>query len=221
MKLKTLILQESEAAKKQKRQIPFRWLTHHLSEIYVSLLPDININNSSKITIEFGQQGDEVAFDAMFGCTNVFVEDFDFNKFYSSSPQERNMMLLDEITESLIAIYKRKGENTVDIQSIISTAEKVIETGFCLDTVIKKLQKTTKDKKQKIEIHRILNSEVGEAWKCLVMSDKDSFLLAEKWMTDVPDYLDRTDFFKNAEIKDGFYTIFNALGQAVFQIKID
>jgi hypothetical protein len=220
MNLNTLILQESEGIKISKDKIPFRWLTHHVSEIYINLLPKININNSSKIVIEFGAPGiNEYVVDSVLGCSNIFIENFDFDKFYSLSTHERNLVLINEIKNNLISIYQRRNSNIQDVQSIISTADKVIETGFNLDIKISKLQKTTEDKTKKIEIHRILNSVVGEAWKCVVLNRKDSSI-KEKWMTEVPDFLDRTDFFKKSKIQNNFYMIYGNTDRVTFKIEI-
>lgn len=183
MKLNKLILQESEMARKNNTNSePFRWMAHHVAEIYIYLLPKININESSKITLEFGASTpNDVFFDAMLGCTNVFIEDFDFVEFYKSDTIKRDTMLVNEITKNLIRIYKRRNNREEDIQVILSTAEKVVATEFNLDIPIKRLQKKGKDKK--IEVHRILNSKVGEAWKCIVIETESPFNIREVWMT--------------------------------------
>jgi hypothetical protein len=221
MNLNILILQESEATNISKDKVTFRWLTHHVSEIYIYLLPKINVNNSSKIVIEFGPPGiHQYVIDSILGCSNIFVMDFDFEKFYSLSSAERDLMLINEIKKGLVSIYRRRDNKEEDIQTIISTADKAISIGFSLDIPVKKLQKTTKDKKWKIEIHRILNANVGEAWKCIVINKKDSSLLMEKWITKVPGYLDRTDFFKKAEIQEDTYIIYDNLGNITFQMNL-
>ena len=218
MKLNKLILQESEMARKNNTNSePFRWMAHHVAEIYIYLLPKININESSKITLEFGASTpNDVFFDAMLGCTNVFIEDFDFVEFYKSDTIKRDTMLVNEITKNLIRIYKRRNNREEDIQVILSTAEKVVATEFNLDIPIKRLQKKGKDKK--IEVHRILNSKVGEAWKCIVIETESPFNIREVWMTNLPNFLDRTDYFNKLELKDDRCVIYNKLGNVSFQI---
>jgi hypothetical protein len=220
MKLSILALEQSQSANLPKNAIPFRWVTHHVSEIYLHLLPKININNSSKIVLNFGNQGNEVAFNSMLGCTNIFIEDFDFEKFYCSSTRERELILIDAIKSNLVSIYKRNNNNPEDIQSIIATADKVIEIEFNLEIPIKKLEKVTKDRQKKMEIYRVLNAEVGEAWKCKIINPKDNSLLAEQWIDKIPSYLDRLDYFKKAEIKENYYVIYNNLGNVTFKIGV-
>ena len=221
MKLSILVLEESQSANLPKNAIPFRWLTHHVSEIYLNLLPKINVNNSRKIVLNFGNQGNDVAFNSVLGCTNIFIEDFDFEKFYSSSTGEQELILIDAIKANLVSIYKRTNNNPEDIQSIIAIADKVIEIEFNLEIPIKKLQKVTKDKQKRIEIYRVLNAEVGEAWKCKIINQKDNSLLAEHWINEVPSYLDRVDYFKKAEIKENIYTIYNHLGNVTYKYETE
>ena len=133
-------------------------MAHHVAEIYIYLLPKININESSKITLEFGASTpNDVSFDAMLGCTNVFIEDFDFVEFYKSDTIKRDTMLVNEITKNLIRIYKRRNNREEDIQVILSTAEKVVATEFNLDIPIKRLQK----KVIQLQI-LVLNISVGD-----------------------------------------------------------
>ena len=78
MKLNKLILQESEMARKNNTNSePFRWMAHHVAEIYIYLLPKININESSKITLEFGASTpNDVFFDAILGCLDIKTSSF-------------------------------------------------------------------------------------------------------------------------------------------------
>ena len=218
MKLRTLTMEDSEmaTANTPPNVLPFRWLTHHVSEIYLMLLPKIEINGSSKISIIFGQIGQEVAFDNMFGVTSYFIEDFDFKNFYSLSSHEKELVLLAELKKSLLLIANRKKENKFISDLITATADEVIRSGFNLQIPIKKLEKNSADRRFKMIVHRILNANVGEAWRCTII-DKSVSTETEMWMTEVPDYLDRTDYYKRAEVKGNVYMIFDNLGCLTFQ----
>ena len=218
MKLRTLTMEDSEmaTANTPPNVLPFRWLTHHVSEIYLMLLPKIEINGSSKISIIFGQIGQEVAFDNMFGVTSYFIEDFDFKNFYSLSSHEKELVLLAELKKSLLLIANRKKENKFISDLITATADEVIRSGFNLQIPIKKLEKNSADRRFKMIVHRILNANVGEAWRCTII-DKSVSTETEMWMTEVPDYLDRTDYYKRAEVKGNVYMIFDNLGRLTFQ----
>ncbi len=81
MNLSMLILQESDAAALNE-SICIRHLGHHITQIFMTLLPKVNINGSSKIVVSLGPRGDEDVFDNVLGVTNIFIEDFDFKLFY-------------------------------------------------------------------------------------------------------------------------------------------
>lgn len=83
----------------------------------------------------------------MLGCTNVFIEDFDFVEFYKSDTIKRDTMLVNEITKNLIRIYKRRNNREEDIQVILSTAEKVVATEFNLVYLLKGYKRKEKIKK--------------------------------------------------------------------------
>ena len=221
MNLRELRLQESCTAEILQNGVPFRWLTHHISQIYTYFLPKVDINGSGLITLEFGPKSElDVEFDNMLGCTNVFIENFNFRNFYDLSLQERNFALIEEIRASLITIHKRKRNNTEVIQAITSTADKVIESGFNLDIPIKKLEKISKDKSIKIEIHRILNAEVGESWRYSIINRKDRLIIKEDWLSAVPNSLDRRDFYKKSEMKENIFRIYDNPGNITFELEI-
>ena len=126
MKLNILTMENSEMARANipPNVLPFRWLAHHVSEIFLMLLPKIDMNGSSKISVIFGQRGQEVAFDNVFGVTNYFIEDFDFKTFYSLSSHEQELTLLTELTKALLFIANRKEENKIISDLITATAYK-------------------------------------------------------------------------------------------------
>lgn len=63
---------------------------------------------------------------------------------------------------------------------------------------------------------RRLGSEVGEAWYCEVTRAGQS--TAQKlWMSDVPGFIDRRDYFKTAEISGNSYIAKSRLGRVVFE----
>jgi hypothetical protein len=219
MKLGILTLESSEMADIPSAALPFRWLAHHVQEIYLSVLPKVEINGSSKIALMFGHMGREVAFDNVLGVTSNFIEDFDFKRFYKLSSKEQELTLLAEIEKALLTIANRKGENQIISDIIKTTANEVMRIGFSLELQIKKLSKTSANRKHKVTVHRILNADVGEAWCCNI-TDKSAPQERKEWMTKVPDYLDRTDFFKKAEIIGNTYTVFNSFGKVVFQAEL-
>lgn len=213
MSLKILTLQESDEAALT-MGVRIRHLSHHITQIFMELLPKIDINGSSKIVVSLGPRGDEDLFDNVLGSTNIFVESFDFKNFLSLSRLSQNIELLEELRRALIVIATTKESNDVIVELINQTAEKVLNTNFQLESSIKKLSKTSKNKKHKINVFRVLNAEVGESWYC-----QDQLFPENKiWMHEPPGFIDRSDFFKTAEFGENSYLIKNRLGKIVFEL---
>lgn len=215
MSLKILTLQESDEVALT-TGVRIRHLSHHITQIFMEFLPKIDINGSSKIVVSLGPRGDEDLFDNVLGSTNIFVESFDFKNFLSLNRRSQDIELLEELRRALIAIATKRESNDAIVEQINQTAEKVLKTNFQLETPVKKLSKTSKNKKHKINIFKVLNAEVGESWYC-----QDQLFPKNKiWMHEPPGFIDRSDFFKTAELVENSYLIKNRLGKIVFELPI-
>ncbi|WP_124425489.1 hypothetical protein [Pseudomonas orientalis] len=215
MNLNLLTLQESDASA-LRDGVRVRQLSHHVTQIFMTLLPKVELNGSSKIVVSLGPRGDEDVFDNVLGVTNIFVEHFDFKQFLSLNRCSQDEKLLETLRQSLILIATKKEDNQAIVDVINSTAEAVLKKNFELETQIKKLSKTSKNKKSKINVYRVLNAAVGEGWYC-----EELFPAPKKsWMHELPGFIDRSDLFKTAEINDSAYKIKNRLGKVVFEIAL-
>lgn len=215
MNLNILTLQESDASVLTEG-VRIRQIGHHITQIFMTLLPKVEINGSSKIVVSLGPRGDEDLFDNVLGVTNIFIENFDFKQFFSLDRFNQDKQLLEKLRHALVAIAMRKESNHATVEIINSTAEAVLKMHFELETPIKKLSKTSKDKKHKINVYRLLNAKVGEGWYC----EEHSPTKNKIWMHEVPGFIDRSDLFKSAEINEHGYQIKNRLGKVVFEITL-
>ncbi|WDU62358.1 hypothetical protein LRS56_27020 [Pseudomonas poae] len=210
-----LTLQESDASALTDG-VRIRQLSHHITQIFMTLLPKVKINGSSKIVVSLGPRADEDLFDNVLGVTNIFIENFDFKQFLSLDRPSQEKKLLEELRLALVAIAIRKESDNAAVEIINSTAEAVLKLQFELETPIKKLSKVSKDKKRKINIYRLLNAQVGEGWYC----EENSPITNKIWMHELPSFIDRSDLFKNSEINEDAYQIKNRLGKVVFEIAL-
>jgi hypothetical protein len=221
MKFSILTLQASEETKIPKNVLPFNWTIHHVKEIYLKVFPkNIEVNNSSKIAIIYGPQGDEPVFDNVLGVTSYFVEDFNFDAFYKLNDNDRENMILESINNVIIDITKRTTKDKNIINEIENAATKVKENKFNMEIEVSKLSKITFDKKYKINIYRVLNKEVGESWKYKKIDRKTKTVVEENWLKEIPDYLDKTDYYKKAEINEKEYIIYDNLNRVTYKMKI-
>lgn len=218
MNLNILTLRESDSTTLPKG-IRIRQLAHHITQTFIALSPKIDINGSSKIVVILGPRGDEDLFDNVLGVTNIFIEDFDFHQLLSLSRTAQDIKLLEELRQALTTIATRKGRNEKTVDIINSTAAAVLSTEFKLTTRIKNLSKTSKNKKQKVDVFRLLNAEVGEGWYCQI-TNQNSKTETKNWMHEIPGFIDRSDLFKSATLNEDIYQINNRLGKVVFEIQL-
>ena len=214
MKLRILTIEASKIKDIFPKEIPFRNFAHHIKEQFLFFLPkNVEINKSSKIEIVFGPKGNEPLFDNVLGSTNYFIEEFDFKAFYELSDIEKEYIVLEKIKETLIKLSDKK----VEIE-ILETTKKLYENKFNLEIEIKKLSKYLTNKKRKISIFRILNKDIGEGWKYKIIDTNTKEIIEENWMTKIPNYLDKTDYFKKSIINEDKFIIVNNLEKVVFEI---
>ncbi|WP_141674146.1 hypothetical protein [Gilliamella sp. wkB112] len=220
MNFNLLTIETSKQASIPVKVLPFRYMAYYIKEIYMALLPKININNSSKIEIIFGAKSeDDVEWDNMLGVTSIFVEDFDFKSFYSIPSSAQELTILNYIDIKLQEIVSRTSNQAHTIELIKETSKKVVETNFALKILIKKLSKGLFNRKYNINIYRILNREVGEGWLLEVIDKKESIIYKE-WLEETPNYLDRRDYYGKALLQSNTYVIFNKLGQKTFSVDL-
>ncbi|WP_236216616.1 hypothetical protein [Pseudomonas rhodesiae] len=213
MNLNLLTLQESDASALTDG-VRIRQMSHHITQIFMTLLPKIEINGSSKIVISLGPRGAEDLFDNVLGVTNIFVEDFDFKNFISLDRASQDKTLLETLRQSLVEIATKKESNKTAIDTINLTADAVLKANFELESQIKKLSKTSKDKKHRINIYKLLNASVGEGWYCTEQPPKNT----KTWLHELPGFIDRSDLYKTSEISEMGYQIKNRFGKVVFKI---
>jgi hypothetical protein len=129
MNLNLLTLQESDASA-LRDGVRVRQLSHHVTQIFMTLLPKVELNGSSKIVVSLGPRGDEDVFDNVLGVTNIFVENFDFKQFLSLNRRSQDEKLLETLRQSLTLIATKKEDNQAIVDVINSTAEGVLKTNL-------------------------------------------------------------------------------------------
>jgi len=218
MHLNLLVLQESDAAVLPEG-IGIRRLSHHITQMFMALLPTVEINGSSKIVVSLGPRGQEDAFDNVLGVTHVFVEDFDFEHFLSLGRPGQDIRLLEALRGALLAIATSRGGNDVLVKLVDSTADAILNAGLQLLVPIGRLAKRSKDGKRNVTVFKLLNSDVGEAWYCEV-TRQGSAKVERIWMHEVPGFIDRRDLFKSAELGEGTYRVKSRLGKVAFETQL-
>ena len=219
MKFNLLTLEATKLAVMPRNSLIFRHIVYHVKELFMLFLPLIELNNSKKIELSFGPRGDEEIFNGDFGVTNVFIENFNFENFYKMDMEKQEKEILKIIVSSLCEISQRKGEDITIINALNETECRVIESKFNAKIHIKKLSKTSPDKACRVDVFRCINARYGESWSC-ELEKKNGDQVITKWMTKVPSYLDKRDFFKKSFITNDEYIVYNQFSDIVFKMAL-
>jgi hypothetical protein len=197
--------------------IVFRWTAHHVREIFSALLPrGYVLDGSSVIQVTCGPRGDNPQYFQCLGSSEYFVEDFDFASYARALPPVRERVVLATVEAALCDIADRVGAEKTALQN---TASAVIECGFCLSTEVPKLRKTMRPSGRSLRVFRCLGTDLGETWLVRVVG-RDKAVIAEIVMGKTPDYLNRRDYFKVAELIDGCYVVRDNLGWETFRLDL-
>jgi hypothetical protein len=195
----------------------FRWTAHHVREIFSALLPKAyTLDGSSAIQVTCGPRGEETQYSQCLGSSEYFVEDFDFVSYASAVPSVRERIILATVETALCDIAARVRAEKAELSH---TASAVVECGFRLSTEIPRLRKVLRPSGHTLRIFRCLAAELGETWVARVVR-RDGATVAEEVMGETPDYLDRRDYFKVAELIDGSYVVRDNLKKETFRLDV-
>ena len=176
MYLRILTVEASDLAKPPEKPV-FRWMVHHIKEVFLALLPKkYMLDGSSKLEIACGPTAEKEKYSQMLGVSVYFVEDFDFRLFYAMSPVDRDRFVLKVIHDAIVEIGMRQAWSASQIEQIDDLVADVISRDFSLRIPVTKLSKTYMATKKRVEIYRNLNRVDGEAWSCEI-KDKSGHIL--------------------------------------------
>lgn len=228
MKLNQLSIVGNRTREKSEGLVPFHWYTHHIKEMFLALLvQDIEIDGSSKITITIDHECSSKKYIQRLGTSQYLFTDISIDSFYSMTDVEQNKFTLDMLQKSLIdivkinaAIKKEEDINVANKINIINETCKLIRSNnYALEIKAKNLSKYSNDRTMKASVYRCLEHAIGEAWY-VEIEKKDSRRVCKEWLTDVPSYLVRTDYFKVAKWENEKFVLYNRLNQVTYSYEV-
>ena len=207
-RLNMIEIRESEVTYTNQRDWFFHPVGHHVRELLLHFIgKDFTLDGSSKFSAIFGEleEEDDPICSSIFGVTSFHIVDFDVEAFMKLPMNEQQEILLTEVTNALVAVAKKAGS---DPNVIKNAAAEVRRNDFAFEIPIKKLGRSTKNRKLKVEVMRCLGPEIGEVWEMRVLK-KDGTVCGSEDITDRPDSLDRTDQFSKSSWDGNTFQIFN------------
>lgn len=222
MKLKKIILEGDSKYEKANQAFPIRWKSHHVTELFVELFPEIELDGNRQLTILATRNRRENAKKynnyKAFNVSSYYLEEEQIKALEALNPEDENF-ILDIIEEVLVDITNILGGDEEKRSAIKDTTKQVREMEFSLKKKVKTLSKKSKVGKYKADVFRCLNKTFGEAW-CVELENGISGQTRVEWLTGKPDYLDRRDYLKKSKWEENKFIITNRLGIEVFSIEV-
>lgn len=214
MKLRSIIIEGNK--QDNKAEYPIRWYAHHIVQLFMYFLTEkIEIDGMTQITIVCGQHIDGINWKK-----GVYHnEAFDCEKFKQLSPKEKDEYFVSLIEETLIRVAQKYERDERTIEIIRATCRRIRENDYRYKIKVAKLSKMSPDKQYKTNVYRCLSYEEGEAWY-LEIEDRKKNKVHVEWLTRVPDYLDKREFFKMIVWEDGCLNFYNHLRKKIHTIKV-
>ena len=218
-RLNQIEIRESEVTYTNQRDWFFHTTGHHIRELLLHFLPrDYVLDGSSKFSAVFGQRpNDKDACYTSLGVTVCHIENFDIERHMIRPVQEQQEGILTKLTNAMMEVARLSG---ADPNVIRQAADAVRENEFSLELNIKKLARSTKDRKLRVEVFRCLGPLIGEVWEARVCAGDGSIVGVEP-ITEDPCYLVRTSHFSTSQwCDDVFQVIYSRLGKVQYELDI-
>jgi hypothetical protein len=168
---------------------------HHVRELLLHFLPrGFVLDGSSKFSAIFGPRPDwePVARGSVEGVTWYYIEDFDIERHMTRPVEEQQEAILSELTGAMVSVARSAG---TDPQVILDAAAEVRKHGFSVEIAVRKLDRSTKDRRLRVHVFRILGPTVGEVWEARVCA-RDGSILGIEPITEKRDWLTRTELYR-------------------------
>ncbi len=198
----------------------FRWTAHHVKEIFLHFLPKrFELDGSTKFTLYCGPSPcGEPIYNNVLGASWYHADDFDFAAYYGGNASQREETVL-AIPVDVLARVASEHHHSAD--PIWEAAEAVRRCGFALELPVVRLSRSSPDRTLKLRVFRRLSHQDGEAWGIHVLR-RDGTQLETEWITDRPDYLDRTTHLNLSRWTDGVFEIVKRTPERIcYSLSID
>ncbi|MFV1985439.1 MAG: hypothetical protein ACC657_17960 [Thiohalomonadales bacterium] len=219
-KLNQIEIRESRVTYTNKRDWFFHPTGHHVRELLEYNLPtDFILDGSSKLSIIFGERPKEkkIYNNGLGGVSIYYIDDFDIEQYMKQPVEVQQEVILDVVTRAMVDIAKNSG---ADIEVIQAASDKVRSSGFSSEIEIKKLSRSTRDRKIRVSVFRCLGPKIGEVWETRIKLRNGCVLSVEK-ITNSPSCLDRTSHFSKSRWEGNiFQIIYSRLQKITYELDI-
>lgn len=211
--LKDIVVKGDKIYQEKNKLVPINFQMHHILEMFKYFMPKMDLDGSIKLTIKFAEKPEN---EAIYNCDKYFRVSWYYvspdNIQRNATGRDRDLFYVNLLRNILKDIAKINECDDSIIQMIDETVDKVIGQEFTLVYAVKKLTKTSKDRRYKATVLRNL-SQNGEKWQ-LEICAKDGTVLCADLSRDYTHVFQESLYYK-AEWQEGQFIISERLGRVM------
>lgn len=222
MNLRDLIVEGDKKKERDGKWVPVLWQAYHITCIFLHYLPKVDIDGNNKLVIFFKEkpEGEPQYFsDSYFHVSSYYVDNEvleDLNAL-PLSIKDREMFYLDVLVDVLIKICVANKKEQSNIDMIIETARKVKECEFKQEIMIKKLSKTSSNRRYRASVFKSLDYN-GEMWY-LDLEDKKNKSIKRFKLQKEYSFVPKQSLFYISEWVDDKFIIRDRFGRIFVEIE--
>ena len=211
--LNVIVVEGDKIYQEKNKLIPINFQMHHILEMFKYFMPKLDLDGSIKLTIKFAEKPEN---EAIYNCDKYFRISWYYvsldNIQRNATGRDRDLFYVNLLRNILKDIAKRNECDDSIIQMIDETVDKVISHEFTLVYVVKKLTKTSKDRRYKATVLRNL-SQSGEKWQMEICA-KDGTVLCADLSRDYT-HVSKESVYYKTEWQEGQFIISERFGRVM------
>jgi len=188
------------------------------------LLVKFNLDISAMLTIHADNNSDEKYVNAdAFNVSVFYLSKDDCEMILRAEPNNISGIANRVIRDVLIKITNiaKQGEECSANESIINRIYSIIEdSAYTFVKPIKRLSKSSANRKYKAEVEMILSAEYGELWRLSIYEKKLKKKLSSHIMNSESGSLDRHQMYHHACWEENIFRVYNRLNQEMFTVEL-
>ncbi|HRX83367.1 MAG TPA: hypothetical protein P5307_30090, partial [Pirellulaceae bacterium] len=164
----------------EQKQREFGFSAYHVQEIVLSFMPNkYELDGMGKTNLYLGPRGDKPQYQQLINVNAYYLEEFDFDGYFASTEREREETILNAIESSLADIARRFDADPTPIHQAADSTRKC---GFCRKYVIKRLCRSTRSRKLRLNVFREVRHG-GERWG-IDFTNRSGDVVQTRWITE-------------------------------------
>lgn len=218
--LNLLVIEGDRDYEKTHNAIPVNWQAFHVIELFMYFLPKVDLDGNSKLAIFFKNKADSVQqymyYDVQ-GVSCYYVDEVEIERQRKLNKEDESEYYLNIIVDTLKRIAQINGRDTEIFNIIDETAQKVRDNNFEVTFHIKKLSKSSADRKFRANTYRHISSR-GESWYVDIEDKNKNITRQNIDLSKKPAFISQTGVFQQSRWEGNRFIVSDRFGRVTATI---